>query len=207
MQWRINDVPLLLAHLPRSLHELIQHEDAAVVHRGIAALKLDDTAEALRHGIISEPRDSVPGISIEKSLDPQVQRSAENIGLLLHDYLGQLPSFTPSTAEGERLLEHWRRILLEHPQRLSVAKQSNWHDEKAKAYWQQRLRSYHLKLGIHPDALPDAWDDWQRASGIGHDTGYLLQLPAMKQKQWQDLVIRSRLHHETSTLEMKEWLA
>ena len=206
MEWNVDDIPWLSLHLPRALHDLMHHEDVRLVHQGIAALKLNANAKHIRHRIVSKFDSVPPLISIEKSLDPQVQRSAENIGLLLHDYLGQLQSFSPSATEGERLLEHWRRILLEHPQRLSVAKQSNWHDGKAKAFWQQRLRTHHMNLGIHPDAFPDAWDDWQRASGIGHDTGYLLQLPAMKQKQWQDLVIRSRLHHETSTLEMKEWM-
>lgn len=207
MEWHIDDIPWLSHHLPHALHDLMVHEDAAIVKKGISALRLNSGAEILRHRIIGASDSVSPAISVEKSLDPQAQRSAESIGLLLHDYLAQLPSFTPSALEGEKLLEHWQRILLEHPQRMGVAKQSNWHDGKAKVFWQQRLINHHRNLGIRPDAFSDAWDDWQRASGIGHDTSYLLQLPAMKQKQWQDLVIRSRLHHETSARETKEWFS
>jgi|CXWL01.1.fsa_nt_gi hypothetical protein len=181
MQWHFEDIPLLMHSLPRALHDLMQHEDKDIVSKGVKSLSL------------SQP----PLVSIEKTLDPMAQRSAQNIGLLLHDYIKQLPSFDVSHAEGEKLLEHWREIMTEQPQRLAVAHQSHWHDESSKAFWHDKIASHHADLGVTSDSFPDAWDDWQRASGIGHNINAIKQLPAMKQKQWQDLVIRSRLHNET----------
>ena len=183
MHWHFEDIPLLIHNLPRALHDLMQNEDKDVVSQGVKGLSMTTS----------------PSISIEKTLDPMAQRSAQNIGLLLHDYLSQLPSFEVSHAEGEKLLEHWREIMLEHPQRIAVAKHGHWHDDKSKAFWHDKIASHHTDFGITSDSFPDAWDDWQRASGIGHNIGNIRQLPAMKQKQWQDLIIRSRLHKETMT--------
>ncbi len=183
MQWHFEDIPLLMHNLPRALHDLMRHEDVNIVKKGVEALPIVNSIPPL--------------ISIEKTLDPMAQRSAQNIGLLLHDYLQQLPSFDVSSDEGEKLLEHWREIMIEQPQRLAVAHQSHWHDESSKAFWHDKIASHHTDLGITSDSFPDAWDDWQRASGIGHNIGNIKQLSAMKQKQWQDLVIRSRLHKET----------
>ncbi|MEK6746528.1 MAG: hypothetical protein AABY33_05810 [Pseudomonadota bacterium] len=183
MHWHFEDIPLLIHNLPRALHDLMQHEDKSLVNKGVKTI------------LKTQP----PLVSIEKTLDPMAQRSAQNIGLLLHDYLQQLPSFDVSHAEGEKLLEHWREIMIEQPQRLATAHQSHWHDESSKAFWHDKIASHHTDFGITSDSFPDAWDDWQRASGIGHNVGNPKQLSVMKQKQWQDLVIRSRLHKETMT--------
>lgn len=171
--------------LPHALHDLLRHEDEDIVKKGMSALA------------VSKP----PQISIEKAIDPMAQRSAQNIGLLLHDYIKQLPSFDVSHADAEKLLEHWRKIILEQPQRLAYAKKTHWHDEQSKAFWHGKIAAHHNELGLTTDNFPDAWDDWQRASGIGHAIANAKQLPAMQQKQWQDLIIRSRLHKET----MSRW--
>lgn len=200
MKWHVDDIPFLLTYLPHAVHDLIHHEDAALVKKTLETLKSKEGASATRHTISTD----APRISIEKTLDPMVQRSVQNIGLLLHDYVNQLPAFDASSAETEKLLEHWREIMLEHPQRLATAHLSRGHDEKTKNFWRDTLQAHSKVLGISPETMPDAWDDWQRASGIGHSTGNPLQMQAMQHKQWQDLVIRSRLHHETVARTM-EW--
>lgn len=191
MQWHFEDIPLLLHNLPHAVHDLMQHEDKHIVQKGIKALNIDQPP-------YPPPLSASPKISIEKSIDPMAQRAAQNIGLLLHDYINQLPSFDVSHADGEKLLEHWREVMLMHPQRLATTQQGHWHNESSKAFWHGKITSHHANLGITLDNFPDAWDDWQRASGIGHNIGNINQLPAMKRNQWQDLVIRSRLHKETA---------
>lgn len=194
MQWHSHSVPSLLLHLPQAVHDLLARENRATVESGLSGLKPE--APSPSHRIISpsEAGDS-PTISIEKTLDPMVQRSVQNIGLLLHDYISQLPAFTPGHPASEALLEHWRQLLLEQPQRLGTVKQTSWSDEKTKAFWRERLAHAHKQLSA--GQLPDAWDDWHRAAAIGHNVAHPLQLPAMYHKQWQDLVIRTRLHQET----------
>lgn len=194
MKWHVQDIPFLLTHLPHAVRDLLHHEDAVMVRNALVHVQPDTSDAARRHHIVTE---SAPCISIEKTLDPMAQRAAQNIGLLLHDYISQLPSFDVSSAESKRLVEHWQKILLEQPQRLSTAHLSHGHDEKTKAFWREKLLAHSTALGISPEAMMDAWDDWQRASGIGHTTNHPLQQQAMQEKQWQDLVIRSRLHHET----------
>lgn len=185
MPWNFDDISFLLHNLPMALHDLMLHEDKELVEKNLPLLPIIKP-------IVS------PLISIEKSIDPLVQLSAQNIGLLLNNYLQQLPSFDMSSAEGEALLNHWKHILSQQPQRLEVAKKSHWHDENSKSFWHDKIASYHTDFGITVDSFPDAWDDWQRASGVGHNTGNVKQLSAMRQKQWQDLVIRTRLHKETT---------
>lgn len=197
INWHLEDIPLLVHSIPQALHDLMQHEDASIVQKGLATLPV-----VLPPNI--KEKETSSNISIEKSIDPMAQRAAQNIGLFLHDYINQLPSFDVSHADGEKLLKHWQKIILEHPQRLAVAKKSHWNDESCKAFWHEKIATHHTDFGITSDSFPDAWDDWQRASGIGHNTGNINQLPAMKQKQWQDLIIRTRLHNETMA-KWSEW--
>ena len=198
MKWHVDDIPFLLTHLPYAVHDLMYHEDTELVKKALRNLKIKENIGTTRHIISTD----APRITIEKSLDPMVQRSVQNIGLLLHDYIGQLPILDASTTEAEKLLEHWRGIMLEHPQRLATAHMSHGHDEKIKNFWRDKLQAYSKALGTFPETMIDAWEDWQRASGIGHTTGNPLQMQAMQHKQWQDLVIRSRLHNETKAREM-----
>lgn len=189
MEWHFKDIPLLIHNIPRALHDLMHHEDKELVKQGIANIAIPKNVTS-----------SATAISIEKTIDPMALRAAQNIGLLLHDYLQQLPSFEVSHSDGEKLLEHWRKIILEQPQRLAIAKRTHWHDENTKAFWHNKIVSHQKDIGITSENFPDAWYDWQRASGIGHDIGNINQLQAMQQKQWQELMIRSRLHKETVRL-------
>jgi hypothetical protein len=109
----------------------MHHEDAFLLNKALENLKIKEHTSAPRHHISTD----APRISIEKTLDPIVQRSVQNIGLLLHDYVNQLPAFDASNAETEKLLEHWREIMLEHPQRLATSHMSHGHDEKTKNFW------------------------------------------------------------------------
>jgi hypothetical protein len=200
MKWHVDDIPFLLTYLPHAVHDLMHHEDTALVNKTLKNLTAKENINTTHHYIST----NAPRISIEKTLDPIVQRSVQNIGLLLHDYISQLPTLDASSAETEKLLKHWREIMLKHPQHLATAHLSHWHDEKTKSFWRDKLQAHRKALGISPETMLDAWDDWQRASGIGHATGNPLQMQAMQHKQWHDLVIRSRLHHETVTRNM-EW--
>ncbi len=191
LTWHFEDIPLLLNNLPHALHDLIQHEDKDVVEKNVAKLIIQPSAKPIQ--ISAAPS----SISIEKSIDPLAQKSAQNIGLLLQDYLKQLPSFDASDADGDKLLEHWREVMQEHPQRLAAAQKNHWHDDNSKAFWRDKIANHHTDFGIIADSFPDAWNDWQRASGVGYNIKDIKQLSAMKQKQWQDLIIRARLHKKT----------
>jgi len=193
MKWHVDDVPFLLLHLPQALHDLMHHEDAAMVQKHLVNVNPRTDSAAPRHHIAT---DIPPRISIEKSLDPMAQRSVQNIGLLLHDYIQQLPDFEITGGDAEKLIEHWRKIMLEYPERLASGHSSNWLHEKTKAYWQDRLSGRATVPTLSAAAFLDAWDDWERAAGAGHTTGAPAQLQAMQLRQWQDLVIRSRLHRE-----------
>ncbi len=200
MKWYVDDIPFLLTYLPHAVHDLIHHENTELVKEALKNLKVEEKNGAPCHTISTD----TSRISIEKTLDPMMQRSVQNIGLLLHDYVKQLPAYDVSSAETEKLLEHWREIMLEHPQRLVTAHLSHGHDVKTKNFWRDKFQAHSKALGISPETMLDAWDDWQRTSGIGHATGHPLQMQAMQQNQWQDLVIRSRLHHETM-IRYKDW--
>ncbi len=184
MHWHFEDIPFLIHNIPHALHDLMLHEDTETVKKTIAAIP------------VNRPTSAPPKISIEKTIDPIAQRAAQNIGLLLHDYLNQLPSFDISHAESEKLLEHWRKVLLEQPHRLATAQQGHWHNDNSKTFWQNKIADHHAELGITPDNFIDSWDDWQRASGAGHSTGSINQLSAMKKKQWEETVMRARFHKE-----------
>lgn len=195
MKWHFEDIPLLIHNLPTALYDLIRHEDRELVKN--AADKLSIIRPNVNK---AAEKDKSSIISIEKTIDPMAQRAAQNIGLLLHDYINNLPSFEVSDADAEKLLKHWKKVILEQPQRLSVAKHGNWHNENSKAFWQKIIDDHHAELGITKENFPDAWDDWQRASAAFHNISNINQLPTMKRKQWQDLVIRSRLYKDATKI-------
>ena len=199
MKLHTHDATLLLLHLPQALHDLMHHEDVGLVGAEFSKTHAQAIKNISAEQSLSAKQTDAPSslISIEKSLDPMVQRSVQNIGLLLHDYMSQLSAFDVSNPEREKLLEHWREILLEQPQRLSTAKPSHWHDERSKAFWQEKLSGHAEKYGISPDIFTAAWDDWQRESGLTGKEMSSDRLQKMQQRQWQDLVMRARLHHET----------
>ena len=198
MKWHPSDIPGLMTHLPEAVRDLMHHEDTELVQAAVDALKRDAAGEGERHHIaelLNAPVIAAPAnpsqagaetLSIEKSLDPLSQRSAENMGLLLHDYLYHLPTFRPSGSEGEKLLEHWRQILLEQPERMAVARQSYWNSPEAKEFWKHRLSQYRTDFGITHDMFPDFWEDWQRAAGAEHALMHPAEKGVSKERQWQD---------------------
>lgn len=214
MKWQLEELPVLFAHLPQAVHDLIRHEDPALVAAGKVAFSPTPPTEEQRHvvpdlmgakvsSIVPAAVGDVPDVSLEKTLDPLSQRAAQNMGLLLHDYLYHLPSYRTETQEGEKLLEHWRKILQEQPQRLAEARLSNWNDPKVREFWKHRLEKFRTDFGIPVDAFPE-WEEWQRLAGTQAQAIPPEKLAAAKARQWQDLVIRSRLHEESKAREM-EW--
>jgi hypothetical protein len=213
MKWHLEDIPSLLAHLPHAVHDLMHHEDKQLVSGAKNTLLATTLENTPRHSLVGVPlptntlsldqdaQRSAPSVTIEKTIDPFTQRSAQNMQLLIHDYLYHLPSYEAGAHEGEKLLEHWRKIIQEQPHRLAVAKSSYWNTPEANAFWRQHLSSYRTDMGVTADAFPES-HDWQRMAGTHiHDSNYEVchpaQFSATKARQWQDLVIRSRLHQIT----------
>lgn len=168
----------LFHHYPHALHDLLHHEDKTLVTAGLQGLKVTRPSSA---------------VSIEKERDASISRSSQNFELLIKDYLHTLPDYTAETAQGEALLEHWRKIISEQPHRIAEAHLESWNNERSRHFWQERLSHYKTDFGIHADHFPTALDDWERAAGtvivpakaLGH----------MQEKQWQDLLIRQRIHN------------
>lgn len=187
MHWHFEDIPLLIHNLPIALHDLMHHEDKKLVEKAA--------------GTITQMKKVLPPskITIEKALDPMAARSAQNIGLLLHDYLQQLPEFEVSHSDVDELLAHWRKVLMEQPKRMSTAQHSHFHDESTRAFWHDIVAAHHGNLGISHEELLGDWDNWQRMEGTQRNLQDLDRLSAAKKKQWQDLVIRTRLHQETTS--------
>lgn len=214
MKWHLEDIPSLLAHLPHAVHDLMHHEDKLLVSDAKKALRPVAMENMPRHSVIGgsnvpipaptvirDAQREAPSVTIEKTMDPFTQRSAQNMELLIHDYMYHLPSYEAGSHEGEKLLEHWRKIIQEQPHRLAVAKSSYWNTPEAKAFWRQHLSTYRTDMGITADAFPE-WADWQRMAGVHiNDANREMRNPAQfsaaKARQWQDLVIRSRLHQIT----------
>ncbi len=175
----ITDISALFHHYPRSLHDLMHHEDKTLLAEGLP-------------GIRAKPAGSVHS-NIEKDLDPAIARSQQNFGLLVRDYLHTLPEYSSQTEAGEALLRHWRKILMEQPQRLAESHMDSWNNERSRHFWQDRLKHYHTDFGIHADHFPTAMDDWERSAGAVTPPPEALRI--MKTKQWQDLLIRQRIHN------------
>jgi len=184
MEWHWRELRSILHHLPHAVGHVLHHEDAALVKVGLPGI-------ALR-----APLDTGPRIVIEKDMDPSVARSEQNLGLLLHDYLHYLPQYDASTKEAEELLEHWRKIIAQQPQRLATARQSYWNSEHAKQFWQDRIGHYRAESGIAADGLPELADAWERVSGAEYPVHPAMS-PDAKARQWEDLVIRNRMHKLT----------
>ncbi|MBY0406094.1 MAG: hypothetical protein K2Q01_00240 [Rickettsiales bacterium] len=179
MKWEIPHLHGAWHHLPHALTDLLHKEDEALVKAGAP-------------GLTVRRQQAAPRIAIEKDIDPAISRSEQNMALLIHDYLETLPQFSASDQHSEALLEHWRKIILEQPQRLAEAHLDSWHNERSRAFWKEKLKHYDTSFGIHADAFPLAMDDWERSAGAGIIP--LKTLASLKTKQWQDLVIRERLH-------------
>ena len=180
MQKHWTDTLSIFHHLPRSLGDLMHHEDKELLKAGASGLRIKEST-------------SSPKIAIEKDIDPAISRSQQNFGLLVHDYLSAVPEYASETAQGEALLEHWRKILLEQPQRLAEAHLDSWNNERSRHFWHERLHHYKTDFGIAADHFPTAIDDWERSAGsVVPD---MKTLGVMKTKQWQDFVIRQRIHN------------
>jgi hypothetical protein len=197
MEWHWTEFFTLLHHLPHSVDDLLHHEDKELVKAGIMGFTVKAPLDRQKHHlilpdkIIAPPTAPSGEISIEKDIDPSVSRSQQNIGLLIHDYLHKLPVYEPNSKEAALLLEHWRKILVEQPQRLAQAKTTYWHSEKAKEFWQERIRR------TKPDHII-YMEDWEHSAGA--PAPHPSTLGARQEKQWQDLVIRNRLHNLTEYL-------
>lgn len=185
MEWHWPDLHALLHHLPQRLADLQRHEDTALVTAGMHDFTARAPAEGQIHRLLL-PQDA-SGIGLGKEMDPAVSRSQQNMGLLVQDYLHSLPVYAPRSREAEALLEHWRRLLLEQPERLAQAKTSFWGTPQAKAFWQERVRR------IRPDHVLYMDDDWERAAAV--PAPHPAAPGAWQETQWRDLVIRNRLHH------------
>jgi|GEM_PF-2077450 len=190
MHWHLREALALFHHMPHSLGDLLHHEDKALVKAGAAGIIAQPSG--IRHSLIlpDSGADAAPRIAIEKDIDPGVSRSEQNLGLLIQDYLHSLPEYSAHTMEGEALLQHWRKILLEQPQRLAEAHMDSWNNERSRLFWKERLSHQASHLDdqiIHPV------DDWERSAGTLVPPTRILGL--IDSRRWQDLVIRQRLHN------------
>lgn len=196
-RWHPQEWFSLVHHLPHSLHDLLHHEDKALVHAGISGLTPQPSREEQKPPLILTDNiasHAAGGLSLEKDIDPAIARSQHNIGLLIHDYLHTLPVYEANSKEAELLLEHWRKILLLQPERLAEAKTSYWHSDKAKEYWQEHIH----RLKADPLVYSGEWDLAASLSALHPQA-----LGARKSRQWQDLVIRQRLHKQTEYFERR----
>ena len=191
MEWHWSDALSIFHHFPHSLGDLLHHENPELVKAGLPGLILTGKAPVTTPVVLSGATSS-SSITLEKDIDPAIARSQQNFGLLIRDYLHTLPEYKAETHQGEVLLEHWRNILLEQPQRLAEAHLDSWNNERSRHFWHERLSHYSTDFGIVADHFPNAMDDWERSAGtIAPDPK---TLGILKTHQWQDLVIRQRLH-------------
>ena len=172
----------IIHSLPQAVQGLFAHENAEIVDRGFAQLQ-------------PLPKSTPPKISVEKSLDPIAQRSAQNIGLFLKDYLHQLPEYQATGGEGKKLLAHWKKLLLESPVRTAEGIKTNFHQDLSRNFWQD-LVSGKEPHHISKEEFHAMWDDWMRASGAKDINPE--RLGKMDARQWQDFVVRTRLHAEST---------
>lgn len=201
MQWHLPDIPLLFHHLPHAVADLQKREDPRLVAAGIGQLKPVAPKLAVKHRLILPHDDASPAtIAIEKDINPSFARSEQNLGLLLHDYLHTLPEYTPSGKDAEALLEHWRVLLTEQPQRLAEAHLELWNTDHAKHFWQDRLKLHPLEHEAAPH-VPMPFD-WERTAGAPAPD--ISQLGQLKVQQWRDLIIRNRMAALTEYLYMRD---
>jgi hypothetical protein len=196
MEWHFSDIASIFHHLPHSLGDLLNHEDKSLVSAGAPGLVIKPSGEGGGHRLIlpdSASGDSgvIPGSGIEKDMEPS--RAQQDFSLIIRDYLRGLPGFSAQNRQGEALLAHWRRILLEQPRRLAEAQLETWNDERFREFWKERLSHYSTDFGIGDGKGLFPADDWERAAGTLVPS--IDRLGGIKSKQWQDLVIRQRLHN------------
>lgn len=182
MHWQWTELLELLHHFPHAIHDLAHREDKQIVQAGLPGLVMHPPGVA----------NPIPAGVLEKDIDPAIDRSRQNLGLLVKEYLATLPQYQAHTPESQALLEHWRKILQEQPERLSQAKLESWKHEHAGHFWRDRLNRYTAYVGTGPEHFPNPLDDWERSAGSVPPPQFTLG--AMKTKQWQDMVIRQRLH-------------
>jgi hypothetical protein len=175
MGWDWHDTLHILHHLPHAHHDLLHHEDKKLVQAGVP-------------GLIRKDAGPPPLIGIEKNIDPGISRTEHNLGLLVRDYLHTLPDYIPETEEGEALMRHWRKILMDQPQRLAEMHMDSWNSERSRQFWRERLKHY----AEDPSHYHGVIDDWERSAGAEGTPPANLGL--VKSRQWHDLVIRQRLH-------------
>ncbi|NBO19159.1 MAG: hypothetical protein EBV03_08055 [Proteobacteria bacterium] len=187
MEWSWHDIMALFHHVPHAVDDLRKHEDAALVRAGLRDMQLLAKPET-RHTLIL-PQDA-PQLSVQKDINPAMSRSEANLGLLLRDYLNTLPGYHAPTDASQALLEHWRHILTEQPRRLAEVHAELSSGDRARHFWQDRLR--HMTTAVPGVDSPNPVDDWERAAGAPLPLPRFLK--EVKTKQWQDLVIRKRLH-------------
>ena len=179
MEWHWIENLSIFHHLPRSLGDLLRHEDKNLLKAGLP-------------GLVIETKASTSRSAIEKDIDPAISRSQQNFSLLITDYLHTLPVYSSENEQTDALLAHWRKILLEQPQRLAESHMDSWNNERSRSFWHERLKCYKTDCGITSDYFPTTIDDWERSAGSVVPPPEFLK--AMQSKQWQDLVIRQRIH-------------
>src|SRR5437868_2288402 len=101
MEWHWKEALSITHYLPHALSDLIHHEDKALVVSGAQLLVKKPSALA---GGTAES-------AIEKDIDPAISRSQQNFGLLVRNYLHEIPGYHSQGKESDALLEHWRKIL------------------------------------------------------------------------------------------------
>lgn len=134
---------------------------------------------------------------IGKNLSPELLRTQQNLPLLLKEYARTLPGYHPATAEGEKLLERWRALLLEQPRRMAEAKLSQWNTPEIVAFWKARLAHYRDAAGYEIGDFLSPLEDWEHAASACAHLPHPATLGARKARQWQDFVIRNRIHEST----------
>ena len=188
MEWSWQDVLAFFHHVPHAVHDLRTREDAALVKAGLKDFQIIAKPDE-QHRLILPARAGAE-LSVQKDMNPAMSRSEANLGLLLQDYLNNLPGYHAPTDASQALLEHWRHILLEQPRRLAEAHAEMATGERARSFWQDKLR--HMTTHVPGVDSPNPVDDWERAAGAPLPSPRFLK--EVKTKQWQDLVIRKRLH-------------
>lgn len=208
MEWHWTELPSLLHHLPEALHDLLTHEDRELVKAALHDIRPPAHADAVRHRLIlpdavRNAADATPSeSSIEKTMDAGVLRAEQNLHLLAQDYLAMLPDYQASSAYAEKLIEHWHRILLEQPKRLSEVQMAHHKSERTREFWAERLKQHASGKDADPHMLSIIMENWQRADT---PASHPHTLGARQTRQWQDLVIRNRLHLLTLYQEPYGW--
>ena len=185
MHWHWTEALSVFHQLPHAFGDLVHHEDKSLIQAGASGL-------VRKPPTLFSSTGSPSTIGIEKDIDPGVSRSEQNLGLLVRDYLQALPEYVPETEQAEALLRHWKKILTEQPERLAQAHLDALHSKTSLHFWKEHLNHLTTDFGVKSDHFPNAIDDWERSAGAFTPPPQTLGI--LKTKQWQDLVIRQRIH-------------